>query len=60
MNAIDVQATRGAPYRVTRDRTGIVRLSRKVAANHDVFLMFSRDDAVAVCNALIDILEAAE
>jgi hypothetical protein len=34
-----------------------VRLSRRVATDHEVFLMFSHDDVINVTNALHDLLE---
>lgn len=56
---IEIPATRGAPYRVTRDNKGIVRLLRKTEAGHMVIVVFSPADVVNVTNALHDLMEGA-
>lgn len=54
---VTVPATRGNPYTITHDDRDVVRIQRESADGRTVTVVFSRDDVIAVTNALHDVLE---
>ncbi len=58
MTEFEITATRGEPYRITRDDRGLVRLGRQMPGGKVLWFVFARQDVIAVCNGLIDVLEA--
>lgn len=57
---IEVPASRGNPYTVTRDDHGVVRLRRQTIGGNTITTVFSRQDVINVVNAMVDILEAPQ
>jgi hypothetical protein len=54
---IEVQASYGEPYMISRDNRGLVRLKRHTTAGRGLTVVFSESDAISVSDALVDILE---
>lgn len=58
MTEIEIKASRGEPYQVSRDDRGTIRLKRRTTGGRTMSIVFTRDDVIGVANAMIDVLEA--
>jgi hypothetical protein len=54
---IEIPASFGPPYMVSRTQTGLVRLARATPTGREVFLLLDTKAALAVADAMVDAVE---